>query len=226
MDTSSRPPLKVYAVTGGLAAGKSTLAAALAAEGIPVVDTDELARAAVAPGAPGHAAVVRAFGEEVLAPDGSLDRNRLRRLVLDDPGARSRLEAIVHPEVRDRLERRLEALAARGHRVAVVEVPLLYEAGWEDRFDGVIAVTAPDDVREARLARRHRIPPGEARRWLRAQMPQEEKARRADLVVRNHGDAADLARQARHLAAALKAGGLDETSPGPPGRRSTPRSTR
>lgn len=186
-------------LTGGLGSGKSRVAEALAGLGAAVVDADQLAREAVAPGTPGWRAVIAAFGREYLLPDGSLDRRKLGRLVFAEPEARRRLEAIVHPEVRRLLQARAEILEKAGAQVVVLEIPLLYEAGFEVEVDKVAAVYAPVEVRVARTMARDGLGAEEVHRRLAAQLSGEEQARRADYVIDNSGAWEETQRQVERL---------------------------
>lgn len=174
-------------LTGGPGCGKSRVAQALAALGAAVVDADQVSREAVAPGTPGFRAVSEAFGREYLAPDGSLDRRKLGRLVFADAEARRRLEGIVHPEVIRLLRSRAQALEESGAGVVVLEVPLLYEAGLAGEVDKVVVVAAPEEALVHRLVARDKLSEAEARARIAAQLPGAEKARRADYVIDNSG---------------------------------------
>ena len=193
--------MKLIGLTGGIATGKSTFAAALRALGAPVVDADALARAAVAKGAPALAAIVAEFGPDVLQGDGELDRKRMAARVFADPPARARLEAIVHPAVRALFRAELERLAASNAPLAFYDVPLLYEAGLEAQVDLVVVVWAPRDVQLARLEARDGLARPDAERRLAAQLPIDEKAARADVVVANDGDRDALAAKAARVLA-------------------------
>ncbi len=210
--------MRLVGLTGGIATGKSSFAEALRALGVPVLDADRMAREAVAPGSPGLAAVVRAFGEGVLDAAGALDRKRMADRVFADASARARLEAIVHPEVRRAVRAEVERLAAAGHDLVVYDVPLLYETGLAREVDCVVVVHAPPEVQQARLAARDGLSPEEARARLAAQMPIDEKAARADAVVENRGDLAALRAKAAPLLADLRAG-LSRRLPNVPPRR-------
>jgi len=193
--------VKLIGLTGGIASGKSTFAAALRGLGAPVIDADSLARAAVAKGTPGLADVVAAFGEGVLGPDGDLDRRRMAERIFSDPSARARLESIVHPRVRALFRRERERLTGDGHAVAFYDVPLLYEVGLDREVDLVIVVWAPREAQVARLAARDGLSCAQAEARLAAQMPIDEKAARADVVVLNDADRAALAGKAARLLA-------------------------
>jgi dephospho-CoA kinase len=191
-------------LTGGIGTGKSTVARMLARRGAVVVDADELARRAVAPGTPGHAEVVARFGRDILAPDGSIDRKRLADVVFSDPAARRDLEAIIHPEVV-----RMFAEEAARHRgtdhVVVYVAPLLVETGRADEFDVLVVVTAPEEAQVERLVRERGMTEEEVRARIAAQLPQEEKAARADVVLDNGGPLEELERQVDELWRALRA---------------------
>jgi dephospho-CoA kinase len=189
-------------LTGGIGSGKSEVARLLGEHGAVVVDADQLAREAVAPGSPGLAAVVEAFGSEVLSADGSLDRARLAAIVFADPERRRVLESIVHPYVR----RRTAEIAAAAPRdaVVVVEVPLLVENGLQDDYDVVVVVDASDEIRLERLERRG-IPVDEARARMRAQASREERLEHADHVVANEDERLELRAQVDELWAEIRA---------------------
>ena len=173
-------------LTGGIGAGKSSVAQRLAELGALVVDSDELAREVVEVGTAGFEAVVAEFGRGVVAPDGGLDRPALARLVFADEAARDRLNAIVHPLVR---RRAAEILAAEpADAVVVHDVPLLVETGQADRFDLVLVVEAPDAVRVDRLARDRGMPAEQARARMAAQASDADRRAVADVVLVNDGD--------------------------------------
>jgi dephospho-CoA kinase len=198
--------LRIVGLTGGIASGKSAFAAALRDLGAPVIDADALARDAVRRGSAALQEVVRQFGPGLVGPDGELDRKAMAAVVFADPGARARLEAIVHPVVRAGVAAETARLAREGHSIAFYDVPLLYERGLDREVDCVVVVHAPPALQLARLQARDGLAPAEARARLDAQMPIDEKARRADVVVTNEGDLASLRSRAAPLLAALRAG--------------------
>jgi len=185
----------ILGITGNIASGKSRVAARMAELGAAAVSADQLAREVVAPGSETLAALVNVFGEAILAADGSLDRSRLAEIVFADVGARKRLEAITHPAIGRLAEERLRRLRQEGHRLVVYEAPLLFEAGAVGRVDRVLVVLADTEVRLARLMARDGLDREAALRRIRAQMPQEEKAARADYVIDNSGSWEDCRRQ-------------------------------
>jgi dephospho-CoA kinase len=180
-------------LTGGIGAGKSEVARLLAAHGAVVVDADQLAREAVAPGTPGLAAVVAEFGPDVLAADGSLDRAALGEIVFADADRRAALEKIVHPYVGRRSAQLMAAAPADS--VVVYDVPLLVENALQDTYDVVVVVEAEDDVRLERLAGSRGMTESDARRRFAAQASREQRAEVADLVIDNGGTQAQLAEQ-------------------------------
>lgn len=186
-------------LTGNIAAGKSTVARIWRSLDATVVDADVLARQAVEPGTPALARIVEEWGDEVVEAGGGLDRAALRAIVFADPGARERLEAIVHPAVAELRDEAYRAAAERGERVVVADIPLLFEAGLVDDFDAVVLVDAPEEIRLARLVGDRGMDPEEARRMIAAQMPSELKQARADFVIANKGTLMELDRRSREV---------------------------
>jgi dephospho-CoA kinase len=178
----------VFGLTGGLASGKGVVSARFSARGVPVVNADLLAREVVAPGSPGLAAVVAAFGPDVLAPDGTLDRKQVAARVFAEPDARRRLEGVTHPRIQALMQERMAEFAARGEALACYEAPLLVEVGSTLRPLVVVAATEAHQL--ARAARRDGMSETEARRRLAAQLPLAEKTKVADYVIDNDGSVA------------------------------------
>lgn len=186
-------------LTGNIAAGKSSVADVWRSMGAAVVDADELARRAVAPGTPALAAIAAEWGAWVLDDGGALDRAALRQIVFADPEARARLEGIVHPAVAALRDERYREARARGEKLVVADIPLLFEVGMADEFDVVVLVDAPEAVRLQRLVRDRGLDEEEARRMIAAQMPGELKRARADVVIENTGTRGDLQDRARDV---------------------------
>jgi dephospho-CoA kinase len=182
------PTLRI-GLTGGIASGKSAVADAFARRGVPVVDTDVIAREVVEPGRPALAAVVAAFGAEVLGPDGRLDRRSLRRRVFSAPELRRRLESILHPAIRAEMQRQAGATAGP---YVVIAIPLLVENGLQSQVDRVLVVDCPPEVQLARLLARDGETPEGARAILAAQATRDERLAAADDVLVNDGSLADL----------------------------------
>ena len=194
------------ALTGGIATGKSYCLGRLAALGMQAIDADALAREAVAPGTPGLAAVTARFGPAVLAADGTLDRPGLGRLVFGDSKARAALEAIIHPEVYRRIREWFANLPA-GTRVAVADIPLLFETGHNHDFDEVIVAACDPEEQVRRVMARDRLSDAEARARLAAQWPIDEKVKRAHHVIWTDRGFADTDGQIAALYARLTADG-------------------
>ena len=182
------------ALTGGIATGKSYCLRHFAELGVPVVDADRLAREAVTPGSPGLAAVVERFGREILAPDGSLDRAALGRIVFEDSRARAALEAIVHPEVYRRIRDWFANLPA-GPRLGIADIPLVFETGHNHDFDVVVVAACQPEEQVARVMARDGLSEHDARARLAAQWPIEEKVKRANYVIWTDGGFAETDRQ-------------------------------
>jgi len=174
--------MRIIGLTGGIGMGKSTATAIFRRAHIPVFDADAAVHALQAPGGAAVGPIAAAFPGVVT--DGIIDRARLRQAVLGDPAALRRLERIVHPLVR-RAEQRFLARARRaGAPVAVLDVPLLLETGGAGRVDLVVVVSAPVAVQRARVARRRKMAPAQVAAVIARQMPDREKRRQADVVVR------------------------------------------
>jgi len=189
----------ILGLTGGIAAGKSTVAAIFAELGATVVSADQLSREAVAPGTPTLQSLVEAFGTTILETTGQLARERLGEIIFADPQARERLNAIVHPAIAALAESRLQALRRQQVPLVVYEAPLLFEAGAEGRVDRILAVIASPQLQQQRLCTRDRLDPAAARARIAAQWPQAEKAARADYVIDNSGDLTETRCQVQAL---------------------------
>ena len=189
-------------LTGGIGSGKSTVARLLAERGAAVIDADDLARQAVAPGTDGFDSVVLAFGREILNAEGDLDRRRLGEVVFADVERRRELEAIVHPEVA-----RLFVEAVEPYRmtdqVVVYSIPLLVERGMADAFDVVVVVVADPARRVERVVRDRGSDSDEVRARIAAQVTDDERSRVADVLLDNDGDTGELERQVDRLWADL-----------------------
>ncbi len=187
-------------LTGGIASGKSTVDRMLVELGAHLVDTDQLARQAVEPGSPALAEIAQAFGPRMIAPDGGLDRGRMRALAFGDPSARAKLNAIVHPRINQMVGAELARLAALDPSgVVIVDVPLLFETGGEKRFDCTVLVYVPLPVQLERLMARDRCDRAAAQAALDAQMPLENKKKKADFLVDNSGGLDETLKQVQRL---------------------------
>ena len=185
------------ALTGNIAAGKSTVVELFRHWGATIIDADELVREVQAPGSPVLAAIAKRFGSDVIQSDGSLDRAALRAKVMGDEAALAKLNALVHPAVQRRREALLDEAWKRGDRIVVNDIPLLFEALDPRQFDVVVLVDAPVPLRHARLRALRGLSAQEADQMLAAQMPSAKKRKASDFVIDNEGDLAELTRRAR-----------------------------
>ncbi len=196
----TRPALLV-GLTGGIGSGKTTVANLFGDLGVPLIDTDLIAHELTAPGGAAMPEIARQFGPAVLAADGRLDRAAMRKLAFDDPGARRRLEAILHPMIRSETQRGIAA--ASGSPYAIVVIPLLVEGGnWKGWLDRVVVVDCPVDVQVERVIRRSGLPPDQVRAIIAAQASREQRLAAADDVVDNASDPSALPGRVRELHAA------------------------
>jgi dephospho-CoA kinase len=195
--------MRVWGLTGNIGSGKSTVARLLAARGVPVVDADRIAREVVEPGRPALREIAARW-PQVISKDGTLDRKALASRVFADPLERKRLNEITHPRIAEETTARLGALAAAGHALAVYEAALIVENGLQNGLDGLIVVTAPEDVAIARLRLRDGMSEADARARLAAQLPQAEKVRHATFVIENTGSESDLAAQVDKLLESIR----------------------
>lgn len=181
-------------LTGNIASGKSEVARLLGERGAKLIDADILAREAVKPGTKALDKIVATWGEEVLAPDGSLDRGALRRIAFSDQAQLEKLNAIVHPEVTRLRDIEIEKARSRGDSIVVCVIPLLFERNLVNDFDYVVLVDAPRALRLERLAETRGMDEADAMNMIASQMPAELKKARADYSIENVGSLEDLQR--------------------------------
>ena len=191
----SDQPFRV-ALTGGIASGKSTVADLFAALGVPVIDTDVIARQVVEPGQPALAKIAAMFGPDVLDSEGRLDRRRMRERIFTDPDAKRLLEAILHPAIRAEMER--QSMAAHGPYQVLV-IPLLTEGGRRDHVDRVLLVDVPEELQIQRLMMRDGVSHEQAQASLNAQATRAQRLALADDVIRNTGRVDGLREQVAEL---------------------------
>lgn len=178
--------MRVIGLTGGIASGKSTVAALIRRAGFSVIDADQVAREVVAPGSPILAQIAAQFGAEVLRADGSLDRHTLAQRVFGNPKELQRLNGLIHPAILASIQKKRASLEAQGESLVFLEVPLLYETGIDKWCESVIAVRANPEVQLARLRQRG-LGEAEAKARLEAQWADEKKATLARYVIDNSG---------------------------------------
>ena len=195
--------MRTVGLTGGIGSGKSAVSRQLASYGAVVVDADLVAREVVAVGTPGLAAVVEAFGLQVLQEDGSLDRAALGRVVFADRDALARLNAITHPRIAERTGELFRQAAEQGAHVVVHDVALLVENGLSRSYDAVVVVAASPQTQLDRLVRLRGMAADEARARIAAQLPLEDKLAVATHVIQNDGPLEGLAPQVERVWASL-----------------------
>jgi dephospho-CoA kinase len=194
--------VKLIGLTGGVGSGKSTVATMLRELGAVVVDADEASHAVYEPGTPGFDAVLGEFGDYYVS-DGHIDRQRLGELIFKDAASRRRLNAIVHPLVRDWMAARTAEAVEHGADVVVQDVPLLFENGLDPLFSSVVLVYVPEEMQLARLVEGRGFTPERARAVIATQVPIEEKRRRAHIVIDNSGTLEQTRSQVEQLWARL-----------------------
>lgn len=183
-------------LTGGIACGKSTVAAMLVDRGAILIDADAISREVVLPGSPALSRIVSRFGLDMLQSDGTLNRKKLGETVFADETSRKDLEDILHPAIRSTMwERMKEGETRHPDKLVVVDVPLLYESGLQDNFQEVLVVYVPRDIQLHRLMERDHLSREQAESRLAAQMPIEEKKKLADILIRNDGVREETERQ-------------------------------
>jgi len=192
-------------LTGGIASGKSTVARILKRLGAAIVDADALAREVVEPGNDAWKDIVEAFGAEVLQPDQTLDRQKLRATIFNNSAARKKLEAIIHPRVRALAEERIHQHAAAGYEIVVYEVPLLFEGNLHEWLRPVVLVACDLEIQKRRLQERDVLSVEASQRHIDAQLSLAEKRRLADYVIENDGSLEDLEREVESVLNKIKA---------------------
>lgn len=175
-------------LTGGIGSGKSTVAKFLAELGAPVLDADQVGHAIYQPGGPAYQEMIDAFGREILAPDGAIDRKKLGPIVFGDPAALKRLNAIVHPKMFVRMREMVAAMRADGERKPIViEAAILIEANWQALFDEIWLVAAAKERVIERVERDRGMKPEQTEARIRAQLSDDERRRHASIIVVNDG---------------------------------------
>ena len=188
-----------FALTGGIATGKSTVAKMLAEKGCHIVDTDLIAREVVEPGTPGLAEIAEKFGTGLLNPDGTLNREAMREIIIHDAGKRAALNGITHPRINERVLDLIKEHSAKDSMPVIIDVPLLFEAGWHKIFSTVILVYVPMAVQVERLMARDRLTREMAEKTLTFQMGIEEKRKLATYIIDNSGSLEETSRQVVEL---------------------------
>jgi dephospho-CoA kinase len=197
--------VKLVGLTGGIASGKSTVAKILERLGVAVINADTLSREVVEPGQDAWKEIVEALGADVLQSDQTLDRQKIRTIIFNNPAFRKKLESIIHPRVRALAEERIREHTAAGYSIIVYEVPLLFEGNLQEWLRPVILVACDVGTQRTRLQERDHLTEAEAQKHIDAQMSLTEKRRLADYVIENNGSHADLEQQVRAVVEKIKA---------------------
>ena len=198
--------MKRIALTGGMGSGKSHVRAVFAALGVPTIDADTLARDVVAHGTPGFDAVVATFGRGILTADGDLDRRALASVVFADIEKRRALEAVLHPAIKGAIDQWFASLNPDAQPFAIADIPLLYEVGLDKEYDEVIVTTCSPQSQVKRIMARDNLDATEVQHRLDAQMPLDEKAKRATYVVDTNGSLVQTNAQVHKLYQKLSGG--------------------
>jgi len=175
--------MKVIGLTGGIGSGKSTVSQFLAELGAVIIDADKVGHEALKPDSETWREVVAAFGKQILAPDGDIDRKKLGEIVFGEPEALAQLNRITHPQIEDMIKAQLEEERRRGVGVVVLEAPLLLEAGWTSLVDEVWVTVAPEPTVLRRLKKKVGLSEQESLARIRSQLPSEERIKHADVVI-------------------------------------------
>jgi dephospho-CoA kinase len=191
--------VKLVGLTGGIASGKSTVATMLRELGAKIINADDLARVIVQPGKEAWKEIVAAFGQEILLPDRTIDREKLRTTIFQDAAARKRLDSITHPRIRALAQTRAQELAAKGSAIVIYEAPLLFETDAHLWLRPVILVASEDALQRRRLKARDHLDEAEIDRHIKAQMPLSEKRTLADYIIDNSGDLDELKKQVKDV---------------------------
>jgi dephospho-CoA kinase len=184
--------MRLIGLTGGIACGKSTVSALLREQGAFIIDTDEIAHQIVEPGQAAYLDIIAAFGEGIVAADGTIDRLRLGEIVFQNAKFRVLLEQIIHPLINEQVNELIQLARSQSCSVVILDIPLLFESGWDQRVDEVWVVAVDETTQLQRLIQRNNFSEQEARIRIKAQLPLAEKIRRADQVIDNSGDLAQL----------------------------------
>ncbi|MGI6453660.1 MAG: dephospho-CoA kinase [Syntrophomonadaceae bacterium] len=179
--------VKVIGLTGGIASGKSTVAGQLKKLGAAIIDADEIAHQVIEPQQPAWKEIVEAFGTGILSHDNTIDRKKLGQIVFDDPARLKQLNSITHPHIREKILQAIQQLKNAGARVIVLDIPLLYETGWDKMTDEVWVVWLDRETQIERLMQRDGLDRLTALKRIASQMSLDKKASRADVVIDNSG---------------------------------------
>lgn len=193
-DAGGGSVLTIIGLSGGSGSGKTTAAAVMASLGAAVIDTDRVYRDLCVPGSPCLSELAGVFGKDILLQDGALDRKKLGALVFSDAAARLRLNAITHAYIAEKTKRLIKEYDASGREAVIIDAPLLFESGFDAFCDITVGVTAPPDVRMARIIARDGLTVEQAEKRIASQLSDEELSRRCDFIIENRGTNEELVR--------------------------------
>lgn len=196
--------MHVIGLTGGIASGKSTVTSFFRERNIPVIDADQLGHRTYEPGTETYERVIEAFGRDIVAPDGTIDRRVLGGRVFGRPDELKRLTDIVWPGIRKLASEQLAEFEAAGNQLVVLEAAVLFEAGWEDLVDEVWVVVVDPEIAVQRLAARNGLDPEAARARIASQLSNEERIARGDVIIENNGTLEELQARIQHAWEALQ----------------------
>lgn len=191
--------MKIYGLTGSIGSGKSTVAQEFENQGIPVICADKLAHDVVRPGQPSLQRIKEVFGEEFLLANGELDRTKLGSLVFANPQERKKLNEILHPAIRGLMMQIIQEYRDKNQVLILLDIPLLYESGWESLCDGVIVAYSPESLMKERIRQRDNLSDEEIENRIRSQISIEEKKQRADYVIDNSKEKSQTKKQTLEL---------------------------
>lgn len=186
-------------LTGGIASGKSTVSNWLRDKGAPIIDADIVAREVVEPGTPGLVALVKEFGDEIITPEGTLDRPKLGSIIFNDEAKRKRTNDILHSYIKQRIDELAHNFAKDGYKAVIYDIPLLIETDWYKEMDEVWLVAVDEIVQTARLRERNGYSEEEAKSRIASQMPLAEKKTYSQVIIDNNGTLDDLHEQLNRL---------------------------
>ena len=195
---------RVIGLTGGMGSGKSTVSQLLAEFGAAIIDADKVGHEAYQPNTKTWQELVATFGQQIVAPDGAIDRKKLGAIVFGSPEQLERLNHIVHPRMFEMMKERIEQYRQQGVKVVVLDAAILFEANWTPLVDTIWVVVASESVVITRAKARTGLPEDQIRSRLRSQMPNEERTKRANVVIHNDGTFEELRTKIMELWAALK----------------------
>jgi dephospho-CoA kinase len=192
LNTDAGAAILKIAVTGTAGSGKTAVCNRIEALGAEVVNSDELAREVVVPGTAAYEKIVDYFGKKTVSGNGTLNRQMLRHIIINDDASRRALEQIVHPEIKMRIDSRIARAGRKGKPIIVVEVPLLFESGMAKQFDIIILVVTDDELKIERLIQRDRVSKDDAEALLKSQLSDKKKVEKSDFLIHNDDDLQEM----------------------------------